>query len=125
MKLTIAKKETTKPKGMRNGGRKESPEWAELVEIITSQTPGEWVTYKELDGTTDAVRVGQRLRQATSYNEGKALAPLKGKVKVALTGLTVGKEGKQVGTLAISYQPEVTKVTKPKAATKRATAKKS
>lgn len=93
-------------------GRRESPEWQEVAAAIMEQVPGTWVIYPELDGTTDAVRVGMRLRNKDAYKEGKAFAPLKDQVRVALTDQKK-VDGKTVASLAIQYIPQSVKTKKP------------
>lgn len=129
MKLTVSTTSIDKPTGKRGGGRPEGAEWAEIAKVIASQTPGEWVTYKEYDGTPDALRVGLRLRQRSNFAEGKAFAPLKDKVGIAITdkrrALVKDADGKDVekdvATLTIAYFPKG--VSKKKAPAKKVAAK--
>jgi len=126
MNLTVSATTKDKPSGLRNGGRPENKEWTELVSVIQSQAPGEWVTYSEFIQSKEAARVGLRLRQKGSYLKGKAFSALADQVKVAMIdSVGVGKE--QVVTLSIQYNPKpATIVTKPavKAVTKKAPTKK-
>jgi hypothetical protein len=100
MELTVASTETTKPKGRKAKGRTESPIWGQLAEAILNQAPGVWTTYNQFLQTPDAVRVGTRLRQAENFEDGKAFAPLRDRVKVAIVD-TGEKDGKKIATLSI------------------------
>lgn len=124
MNLTIAQIDKTKPQGIKSRGRQESAEWAPVAEAIMSQTPGEWVTYDQFNGTTEAVRVAARLRTPSSFEPGRAFAPLKGNIQISLTNRTE-VDGKSVGRLAICWNPAPVKATKVTAPTgvKKAPAK--
>lgn len=122
---------TEKPKGLRNGGRKENPEWAELAKAISALKPNTWNVFEGMDGTTEAYRIGTHLNQKASFAEGRALHPLAGKVKVSLTQKATNKAGKKTAHLAIMYVPEgvkpkkaAPKVTKKTAASKETAASK-
>lgn len=120
MDLTIASKTTDKPKGRKATGRSEDPQWAQLTEKILAQEPGTWTTYAAFVQTPDAVRVGTRLRQAENFEAGKAFAPLKDRVKVAIVDTGEAKidgKTKKIATLSIVLldKPKATRKSTKKA----------
>ena len=107
MKLAVSKKSTEKPVAPSNGGRAEDPEWAELAAVVFSQTPGEWVLYKKYENSTEAVRVGLRFRQGSSYGPGKAFGEKRSDIGVAILGERIDEEtGKKIASTWLAYKPE-------------------